>query len=96
MTTALLEISDMAAVMPLSLAQHYARLGLLRVLPLDLPIHVPPIYLITRLDQRRLAGASPIQSPTPTPLYPDSEAARRLWERTHEESGPGSIWRVLG
>ncbi len=56
-TTALLEISDMAAVMPLSLAQHYARLGLLRVLPLDLPIHVPPIYLITRLD-RVLSPAS--------------------------------------
>lgn len=56
-TTALLEISDMAAVMPLSLAMHYARLGLLRVLPLDLPIHVPPIYLITRLD-RVLSPAS--------------------------------------
>ena len=48
--TALLELSDMAAVMPASQAAHYARLGVLRVLPVDLPIRVPPIYLITRLD----------------------------------------------
>ena len=48
--TALLEVSDMAAVMPASQAAHYARLGVLRVLPVALPIKVPPIYLITRLD----------------------------------------------
>lgn len=50
-TTALLEISDMVAVMPESLAAHYSRLGVLKVLPLALPIHVPPIYLITRTDR---------------------------------------------
>jgi DNA-binding transcriptional LysR family regulator len=50
-TTALLEISDMAAVMPASLAAHYGRLGVLRTVPLDLPVHVPPICLITRLDR---------------------------------------------
>lgn len=50
-TTALLEISDMLAVMPESLAAHYARLGVLKALPLVLPIHVPPIYLITRADR---------------------------------------------
>ncbi len=50
-TTALLEISDMVAVMPKSLAGHYSRLGVLKVLPLALPIHVPPIYLITRTDR---------------------------------------------
>ncbi len=47
-TTALLEISDMAAVMPASLAGHYARLGVLQVLPLELPLRVPSIHLITR------------------------------------------------
>lgn len=46
--TALLEHSDMAAVMPASQAAHYARLGLLRVLPAEVPIKVPPIYLILR------------------------------------------------
>jgi DNA-binding transcriptional LysR family regulator len=33
-TTALLEVSDRLAVMPASLARHYARLGVLAVLPL--------------------------------------------------------------
>jgi len=47
-TTALLEISDMVAVMPASLAEHYGRLGVLRTLPLDFSIRVPPIQLITR------------------------------------------------
>jgi DNA-binding transcriptional LysR family regulator len=46
-TTALLEASDMAAVMPASLAAHYGRLGLLEVVPLALPLRVPPIHLIT-------------------------------------------------
>ncbi|MCJ0763076.1 LysR family transcriptional regulator [Variovorax terrae] len=50
-TTALLEASDMAAVMPASLAAHYARLGVLRVLPLELPVRVPPVCLITRVDR---------------------------------------------
>ena len=49
--TALLEISDMLAVMPQSQATHYARLGVLRVVPLALPVHVPPIYLVTRVDR---------------------------------------------
>lgn len=47
-TTVLLEASDMAAVMPASLAAHYARLGVLEVLPVDLPLQVPSIHLITR------------------------------------------------
>ena len=46
-TTALLEASDMAAIMPASLAAHYGRLGLLQVVPLALPLHVPSIHLIT-------------------------------------------------
>jgi DNA-binding transcriptional LysR family regulator len=47
-TTALLEQSDMAAVMPASLARHYGRLGVLDVLPLELPLRVPAIHLIRR------------------------------------------------
>ncbi|WP_235033985.1 LysR family transcriptional regulator [Pantoea sp. 18069] len=47
MTTALLEVSDMVAVMPESLAQHYGRMGVLRALPLDVPMRVPAINLIT-------------------------------------------------
>ena len=47
-TTALLEVSDRLAVMPASLARHYARLGVLAVLPLDLPLVVPSVHLITR------------------------------------------------
>ncbi|SHI07896.1 LysR family transcriptional regulator [Pollutimonas bauzanensis] len=54
-TTALLEISDMVAVMPASLADHYGRLGVLRVLPVDLSIRLQPIHLITRQNQ----GLSP-------------------------------------
>ncbi|EJL74146.1 LysR family transcriptional regulator [Variovorax sp. Varisp85] len=49
--TALLESSDMAAVMPASQASHYARLGVLRTVPVELPVRVPPICLITREDR---------------------------------------------
>lgn len=54
-TTVLLEISDMAAVMPASLASHYARLGVLSILPLELPLRVPSVHLITRRNR----GLSP-------------------------------------
>jgi DNA-binding transcriptional LysR family regulator len=47
-TTALLEASDMAAVMPASLAAHYGRLGVLQQVPVALPLRVPSIHLITR------------------------------------------------
>jgi DNA-binding transcriptional LysR family regulator len=47
-TTVLLEASDMAAIMPASLAAHYARLGVLQVLPVQLPLQVPSLHLITR------------------------------------------------
>ncbi|NML43551.1 LysR family transcriptional regulator [Ramlibacter sp. G-1-2-2] len=56
-TTALLEASDMAAIMPASLAAHYARLGLLQVVPLELPLKVPPVHLITR-RHRELSPAA--------------------------------------
>jgi len=47
-TTVLLEASDMLAIMPASLAAHYARLGVLQVLPVELPVPVPPIHLVMR------------------------------------------------
>ncbi len=47
-TTALLEATDMAAIMPQSLADHYARLGVLRQVSMALPLRVPSIHLITR------------------------------------------------
>jgi DNA-binding transcriptional LysR family regulator len=56
-TTVLLEASDMAAIMPASLAAHYARLGLLQVVPLQLPLRVPSIHLITR-RHRELSPAA--------------------------------------
>lgn len=46
-TTAMLEVSDMVAIMPASLAQHYGRQGVLCLLPVDLYTRLPPIYLIT-------------------------------------------------
>ncbi|MCY1355056.1 HTH-type transcriptional regulator GbpR [compost metagenome] len=49
--TALLENSDMAAVMPASQANHYGRLGVLRTVPVELPVRVPPICLIAREDR---------------------------------------------
>jgi len=55
-TTTLLERTDMAAVMPASLAGHYARLGVLRALDMVLPLKVPAIHLLTR-RQRQLSPA---------------------------------------
>lgn len=57
-TTALLEVSDMLAVMPESLAAHFGRLGVLHALPLALPIEVPPIYLITQADRADAPAAA--------------------------------------
>jgi DNA-binding transcriptional LysR family regulator len=47
-TTVLLEASDMVAIMPASLAAHYARLGVLKEVRLQLPLQVPSLHLITR------------------------------------------------
>ncbi|MBI5716230.1 MAG: LysR family transcriptional regulator [Burkholderiales bacterium] len=57
-TTALLEASDMLAVMPASLAAHYARLGVLRELPLALPLRVPDIHLVWRRSREFSAPAA--------------------------------------
>jgi len=60
-TTALLEASDMLAVMPQSLAQHYARLGLLQEIPLPLPMQVPLICLVWRRDPPLSAAAQALR-----------------------------------
>jgi DNA-binding transcriptional LysR family regulator len=51
LTTTMLEASDMVAIMPASLAEHYGRQGMLCVLAVDLLVRLPPIYLITRNDK---------------------------------------------
>ena len=55
-TTALLAAGERLAVMPASLAQHYAVTGVLAVLPFALPLTVPSVHLITR----RQRVASPV------------------------------------
>lgn len=57
-TTALLDASDMLAVMPASLAAHYARLGVLRSLPLMLPLRVPDVHLVWRRARELSAPAA--------------------------------------
>jgi DNA-binding transcriptional LysR family regulator len=57
-TTALLEASDMLAVMPESLAAHYGRLGTLRTLPLPLPLRVPDVHLVWRRARELSAPAA--------------------------------------
>jgi DNA-binding transcriptional LysR family regulator len=47
----------MLAIMPASLAAHYARLGVLQVVPVELPLQVPPIHLVMR-RQRELSPAA--------------------------------------
>ncbi len=57
-TTALLEASDMLAVMPASLAAHYARLGVLCTVPLALPLRVPDVHLVWRRGRELSAPAA--------------------------------------
>ncbi|MFO1295144.1 MAG: LysR substrate-binding domain-containing protein [Rubrivivax sp.] len=57
-TTSLLEAGDMLAVMPASLAAHYARLGVLRTLPVTLPLRVPDIQLVWRRSREFSAAAA--------------------------------------
>ncbi len=56
-TTVLLEASDMLAIMPASLAAHYAQLGVLQVVPIELPLQVPAIHLVLR-RHRELSPAA--------------------------------------
>ncbi len=55
-TTALLESSDMISVVPLDVAQHYANYGMLAILPVELPITMAKLGILTR-RQRELAPA---------------------------------------
>jgi DNA-binding transcriptional LysR family regulator len=57
-TTALLEASDMLAVMPASLAAHYARLGVLCTVPIELPMRVPDVHLVWRRSRELSAPAA--------------------------------------
>lgn len=57
-TTVLLEQSDMLAIMPASLAAHYARLGVLQVMPVTLPLNVPSIHLMLRRHRELSAVAA--------------------------------------
>ncbi|MDB5860308.1 MAG: transcriptional regulator, LysR family [Ramlibacter sp.] len=50
-TTALLEASDMLSVVPLPVAQHYARHGMLAIVPVDLPIAMAKLAIVTRSDK---------------------------------------------
>jgi DNA-binding transcriptional LysR family regulator len=52
-TTALLEASDMIAVVPKDLAEHYVRYGMVAILPVELPISMAYIGLLTLRKQPR-------------------------------------------
>lgn len=47
-TTSLLEASDMISVVPLDVAQHYANYGLVAILPVELPMPMANLGIITR------------------------------------------------
>ena len=55
-TTALLESTDMISVVPLDVARHYANYGMLAVLPVELPISMAKLGIITR-KQKDLSPA---------------------------------------
>jgi DNA-binding transcriptional LysR family regulator len=46
-TTAMLESSDMIAVVPNDVAEHYARYGMIAVLPVELPLAMANLGLLT-------------------------------------------------
>lgn len=60
-TTALLDASDLLAVMPASLAAHYARLGVLCVVPIALPLRVPDVHLVWRRARELSAPAAALR-----------------------------------
>lgn len=55
-TTALLESTDMISVVPLDVAQHYANYGMLAILPVEMPISMAKLGIITR-KQKDLSPA---------------------------------------
>ena len=48
----------MLAVMPASLAAHYARLGVLCTVPIELPMRVPDVHLVWRRARELSAPAA--------------------------------------
>jgi len=50
-TTSLLEASDMISVVPRDVAQHYANYGLIAILPVELPISMANLGIITRKEK---------------------------------------------
>jgi DNA-binding transcriptional LysR family regulator len=52
-TTAMLESSDMIAVVPNDVAEHYARYGMVVILPVELPISMANIGLLTLRSRPR-------------------------------------------
>ena len=46
-TTSMLESSDMIAVVPNDVAQHYARYGMIAILPVELPLSMANLGLMT-------------------------------------------------
>lgn len=50
-TTAMVEETDMISVVPLNVAQHYANYGMIAILPLDLPIAMAKLGIITRKEK---------------------------------------------
>jgi DNA-binding transcriptional LysR family regulator len=54
-TTAMLESTDMISVVPLEVARHYAKYGLIGILPVELPVAMVNLGIITR----RTKGLSP-------------------------------------
>jgi DNA-binding transcriptional LysR family regulator len=52
-TTAMLEASDMIAVVPNDVAEHYARYGMVAILPVELPISMINLGLLTLRSRPR-------------------------------------------
>jgi DNA-binding transcriptional LysR family regulator len=50
-TTALLQSTDMISVVPLDVAQHYANHGMLAILPVELPITMAKLGMLTRKEK---------------------------------------------
>jgi DNA-binding transcriptional LysR family regulator len=80
-TTALLDASDMLAVMPASLAAHYARLGVLRTVPIGLPLRVPDVHLVWRRARELSAPAAALR---------DMVLAWRAAEMTKDPRSPSA------
>ncbi len=52
-TTSLLEGTDMISVVPLDVAQHYANYGMIAIVPVELPISMAKLGIITRKKKDR-------------------------------------------